>query len=95
MTDEEKKQKLEELRLKLAEKRARKAEEDALAFKANEGIRRKQGKVRAPPCKVPPEGTDYDRTLGFEQAPRRNQGEGNPEGGRSEKAGCVTETMVT
>lgn len=45
MTEEEKKQKLEELRAKLAEKRSQKAEEDALDFKANENIRRKQGKV--------------------------------------------------
>ncbi|KAJ2915926.1 hypothetical protein MD484_g4462, partial [Candolleomyces efflorescens] len=44
LTEEEKKQKLEDLRAKLAEKRSRKAEEEAKEYKANENIRRKQGK---------------------------------------------------
>ncbi|KAJ2930047.1 hypothetical protein H1R20_g7059, partial [Candolleomyces eurysporus] len=44
LTEEERKQKLEELRAKLAEKRAHKAEEEAKEYKANENIRRKQGK---------------------------------------------------
>ncbi|THU88750.1 hypothetical protein K435DRAFT_729647 [Dendrothele bispora CBS 962.96] len=44
LTEEEKKQRLEELREKMAEKRAKKAAEDAIEAKANEHIRRKQGK---------------------------------------------------
>ena len=47
LTEEEKKQKLEELKIKMSEKRARKAEEDAKEAKANEALRRKQGKVRS------------------------------------------------
>ena len=46
LTEEEKKQKLAELREKMGEKRARKAAEDAKEAKANEAIRRKGGKVR-------------------------------------------------
>ena len=44
LTEEEKKQKLEELRAKLAEKRAANAVKDAEENKANEAIRRKAGK---------------------------------------------------
>ncbi|EAU90430.1 DNA-binding protein [Coprinopsis cinerea okayama7 len=44
LTEEEKKQKLEELRAKMAEKRAKRAAEEAKEAKANELIRRKQGK---------------------------------------------------
>ncbi|KAH6915811.1 DNA-binding protein [Coprinopsis sp. MPI-PUGE-AT-0042] len=44
LTEEEKQQKLEELKVKMAEKRARKAEEEAKEAKANEALRRKQGK---------------------------------------------------
>jgi hypothetical protein len=47
LTEEEKAQKLEELRAKMTEKRARKAAEEAKEAKANELIRRKGGKVRA------------------------------------------------
>jgi hypothetical protein len=47
LTEEEKKQKLAELREKMSEKRMRKAEEEAKEAKANELIRRKAGKVRA------------------------------------------------
>jgi hypothetical protein len=46
LTEEEKKQKLAELRDKMSEKRMRKAEEEAKEAKANELIRRKAGKVR-------------------------------------------------
>ena len=45
MTEEEKKQKLAELREKMTEKRAKKAEEEAKEHKVNESIRRKAGKV--------------------------------------------------
>jgi hypothetical protein len=45
LTEEEKKQKLEELREKMSEKRTRKAAEEAKEAKANELIRRKAGKV--------------------------------------------------
>lgn len=47
LTEEEKKQKLAELREKMAAKRAAKAIEDAKEAKANEAIRRKSGKVSA------------------------------------------------
>ena len=46
LTEEEKQQKLAELRDKMTEKRARKAAEEAKEAKANELIRRKAGKVR-------------------------------------------------
>jgi ribosomal protein L29 len=46
LTEEEKAQKLAELRDKMAEKRALKAAEEAKEAKANELIRRKGGKVR-------------------------------------------------
>ena len=46
MTEEEKKQKLAELREKMAAKRAVKAKEDAKENQANEAIRRKAGRVR-------------------------------------------------
>lgn len=46
LTEEEKQQKLAELRDKMAEKRANKAAEEAKEAKANELIRRKAGKVR-------------------------------------------------
>jgi hypothetical protein len=45
LTEEEREQKLAELRAKLAEKRSRKAEEAAKEQMANETIRRKSGKV--------------------------------------------------
>ena len=45
LTEEEKKQKLEDLKAKLAEKRAAKAIEETKEHKANEAIRRKTGKV--------------------------------------------------
>lgn len=45
MTEEEKKAKLQELREKLAEKRALQAKEDVKATKANEALRRKAGQV--------------------------------------------------
>jgi UBX domain-containing protein 1/4 len=45
LTEEEKKQKLAELREKMAAKRAVKAKEEAKEQKANEAIRRKSGKV--------------------------------------------------
>ena len=45
MTEEEKKQRLEELRAKMAEKRSKKAIEDAKENKINEALRRKAGKV--------------------------------------------------
>jgi len=46
LTEEEKQQKLVELRDKMSEKRAKKAAEEAKEAKANELIRRKAGKVR-------------------------------------------------
>lgn len=46
LTEEEKKEKLAELRDKMATKRATKAKEEAKEQKANEAIRRKSGKVR-------------------------------------------------
>jgi hypothetical protein len=45
LTEEEKKQKLAELREKMAAKRATKAVEEAKEAKANETLRRKTGKV--------------------------------------------------
>jgi hypothetical protein len=45
LTEEEKRQKLAELKEKMADKRARKAEEESVAAKANEAIRRKKGQV--------------------------------------------------
>ncbi len=45
LTEEEKRQKLEELKEKMAAKRALKTEQDAKEAKANEAIRRKAGKV--------------------------------------------------
>lgn len=45
MTEEERKEKLAELRAKMSEKRAKKAEEEAKEAKINENIRRKAGKV--------------------------------------------------
>lgn len=47
LTEEEKQEKLAELRAKMAAKRTIKAEEDAKEAKAGEQIRRKQGKVRS------------------------------------------------
>jgi UBX domain-containing protein 1/4 len=46
LTEEEKKEKLAELRAKMAEKRSKKAEEETKDAKANELLRRKQGKVK-------------------------------------------------
>lgn len=46
LTEEEKKQRLEELRAKMAEKRSQKDIEEAKEHKANEALRRKAGKVR-------------------------------------------------
>ena len=50
MTEEEKKQKLAELKEKMAAKRAAKAKEEAKEHLANEAIRRKGGRVRV--CSV-------------------------------------------
>lgn len=47
LTEEEKREKLAELRSKMTTKRTLKAEEDAKEAKANEKIRRKQDKVRS------------------------------------------------
>ncbi len=49
LTEEEKNAKLGELREKMAEKRARKATEEAVEHKENEKIRRKANKVRFTP----------------------------------------------
>lgn len=46
LTEEEKKQKLEELKEKMTVKRTQRAIEEAKEAKANEAIRRKAGKVR-------------------------------------------------
>ena len=48
LTEEEKKQKLEDLREKMAVKRAVKAKEEAKEARANEAIRRKGGQVHVP-----------------------------------------------
>ncbi len=45
LTEEEKKQRLTELREKMAEKRQKKAQEELKEHKANEELRRKAGKV--------------------------------------------------
>lgn len=45
LTEEEKKQKLAELRQKMGEKRSQKAEQEAKEHKINEALRRKAGKV--------------------------------------------------
>jgi len=45
LTEEEKKQKLAELKEKMAEKRAVKAKQEAEEHKANEALRRKGGQV--------------------------------------------------
>lgn len=45
LTEEEKKQKLEELKARMAEKRVKKAVEESKEALANEQIRRKSGKV--------------------------------------------------
>lgn len=45
LTEEEKKQKLAELRQKMVEKRAKKSEVEVEERKANEALRRKAGKV--------------------------------------------------
>ena len=50
MTEEEKKQKLAELRERMAAKKAVKAKEEAKETIANEAIRRKSGKVRRQHC---------------------------------------------
>lgn len=47
LTEDEKKEKLEELRIRMAEKKAKKAVEDAKENKVNELLRRKAGQVRA------------------------------------------------
>ena len=47
MTEDEKKAKLEELRLRMAEKKKAQAKKDAEDAKANEAIRRKGGKDQA------------------------------------------------
>ena len=47
LTEEEKKEKLAELRARMASKRQVKAKEDAKEAQANEAIRRKAGKVRS------------------------------------------------
>lgn len=46
LTEEEKRQKLAELKAKMAEKRAKKSVEEEQERKANEDLRRKAGKVR-------------------------------------------------
>jgi len=46
LTEEEKRQKLAELKAKMAEKRSKKSVEEEQERKANEDLRRKAGKVR-------------------------------------------------
>jgi hypothetical protein len=56
LTEEEKKQKLAELKEKMAAKRAQRAAEEVNEAKANEAIRRKSGKVSYHPltaCATP------------------------------------------
>ena len=69
----------------MAEKRAKKAAEEAKEARANEQIRRKSGKVR-----VSQESADGDidsRVLqGYRQVARRTEGEGNSEGYGKEEA---------
>jgi hypothetical protein len=45
LTEEEKQEKLAELKAKMEEKRSKKAVEEAKDIKANESLRRKHGKV--------------------------------------------------
>jgi len=52
LTEEEKKEKLAELKTHMAEKRAKKAAEEAKEARANEEIRRKSGKVCGPQTSV-------------------------------------------
>ena len=72
LTEEEKQQKLLELRDKMNEKRAKKAEEEAKEAKANELIRRKAGKVRAG---TRPQATNSSRVSRrrFNRRPRRSK----------------------
>jgi hypothetical protein len=58
LTEEEKQQKLAELREKMSEKRAKKAAEEAKEAKANELIRRKAGKVRTKTTSPSPQTDD-------------------------------------
>jgi hypothetical protein len=52
LTEEEKQQKLAELREKMTEKRSKKAKLDAEENKANEALRRKAGKVSLLHCQL-------------------------------------------
>lgn len=76
LTEEEKKEKLAELRAKMAAKRAVKAEEDAKEALANEKIRRKQGNVGRI---LTTSSISFDLTLVF-RCSGREQDQGRVEG---------------
>lgn len=61
----------------MAEKRARKAEEEAKEAKANEALRRKQGKVSVLQAHI----TSLTRSQGPTQNPGGASGQGGYEGG--------------
>ena len=70
----------------MAEKRAKKAAEEAKEAQANEQIRRKSGKV-LDLFALLGDGTDCRASQGYWAAARRAQGKGNSEGYGKEKAG--------
>lgn len=59
MTEEEKKERIAELRQKMTAKRAKKAEEEAKEHKINENIRRKAGKVSSLTLWFMPHGVSF------------------------------------
>ncbi len=89
LTEEEKKQKLAELKEKMAVKRVVKAKEDAKETLANEAIRRKAGKVcahRVAISHVHPvdwrlSGGPCSFATGHQHTPGGDATEGAPEGG--------------
>ena len=104
LTEEEKKQKLAELREKMAAKKAAKAKEEAKETLANEAIRRKAGKVRlhSPyllPCSSHTTSLRACHALmcrpcaclrpGHQPNPGRNEAEGAAQGGRGQASRYV------
>jgi hypothetical protein len=84
LTEEEKKQKLIELRDKMAAKRAVKAKQEAEEAKANELIRRKGGQVCLANYHIPSIG--LHSSSGYRQDPGRSPGEATGEGSCCEEA---------
>ena len=85
LTEEEKKQRLAELREKMAAKRAVKAKQEAEEAKANELIRRKGGQVCTPRQYTVRYLTTYHRA-GSREGSGRTQGEASQAGPGSEEA---------